>query len=123
NEQGIWPLEFTCRFGYPGYAILDALQMTPWGELFHAMVTRNDDSFETRTGFAAGIVMTTPPFPYGRDVVREPVGLPIVLEGVTDEDRRHLHYGEVRLKNTQLVTSGGYGWTMVVTGSGLTVRE
>jgi phosphoribosylamine--glycine ligase len=123
NEDGIWPLEFTCRFGYPGYAILDPLQQTPWGELFQAMVTRTGHAFETRAGFAAGIVMTTPPFPYGRDLVPEPTGLPIVFDGISDEERRHLHYGEVALAAGQLVTSGAYGWTMVVTGTGATVRE
>lgn len=123
NEEGIWPLEFTCRFGYPGYAILEPLQKTPWGELFRRMVTRTGDKFETRTGFAAGIVMTSPPFPYARNLVAEPVGLPIVFECVADEERRHLHYGEVALADGQLVTSGAFGWTMVVTGTGLTVRE
>ncbi|MET0873612.1 MAG: phosphoribosylglycinamide synthetase C domain-containing protein [Pseudolabrys sp.] len=123
NEEGIWPLEFTCRFGYPGYAILDPLQKTPWGELFRRMVTRTGDKFETRAGFAAGIVMTSPPFPYARNLVAEPIGLPIVFEGVSDEERRHLHYGEVALADGQLVTSGAFGWTMVVTGTGVTVRE
>lgn len=123
NETGIWPLEFTCRFGYPGYAILEPLQTTPWGELFHAMVTRTGVSFQTRAGFAAGIVMTTPPFPYSREMVREPAGMPIVFDGIDDGERRHLHHGEVCLEHGQLVTAGAYGWTMVVTGIGASVGE
>jgi phosphoribosylamine---glycine ligase len=123
NERGNWPLEFTCRFGYPGYAILEALQETPWGELFHAMVARTCEEIRTRPGFAAGIVMTTPPFPYDRSLVRAPVGMPIIFDRVSDEEHQHLHYGEVRLKDGRLVTSGAYGWTMVVTGTGRTVHE
>ena len=123
NERGIWPLEFTCRFGYPGYAILEPLQEMPWGEVFHAMVTRSTDTLRTRPGFAAGIVMTTPPFPYARHVVNEPVGMPIIFDRLAHDERRHLHYGEVGLKDGQLVTSGAYGWTMVVTGTGSTVQE
>ena len=42
--------------------------------------------------------MTTPPFPYGRNVVNEPVGMPIVFDRVSDDERRHLHYGEVGLE-------------------------
>ncbi len=124
NEAGIWPLEFTCRFGYPGYAILDPLQETPWGELFHSMVGRSASSFKTRNGFSAGVVMTTPPFPYARSNVNEPVGLPVLFdESLTENDRRHLHYGEVGMNGTQLVTTGAYGWTMVVTGTGSSVRS
>jgi phosphoribosylamine--glycine ligase len=67
--------------------------------------------------------MTTPPFPYGRNVVNEPIGMPIVFDRVGDEERRHLHYGEVGLRDGQLVTSGAYGWTMVVTGTGRTVQD
>jgi phosphoribosylamine---glycine ligase len=122
NEEGIWPLEFTCRFGYPGFAILDPLQRTPWSALFHAMVTRSRGAFDTLPGFAAGIVLSTPPFPYARPDVKVPVGMPVLFDpSVTDEDARHIHYGEVGLQNGQLVTSGAYGWTMVVTGVGASI--
>lgn len=124
NEAGIWPLEFTTRFGYPGYAVLDPLQQTGWAELFGMMARqRGGNRFVARGGFSVGIVLTTPPFPYSRKEVDEPVGLPILFDEIDDQDRRHLHYGEVGLDGDQLVTSGLYGWTMVVTGLGATIGE
>jgi phosphoribosylamine---glycine ligase len=122
NDQGIWPLEFTCRFGYPGFAVLSPLQLTPWSTLFRAMLGLPGGAFRTGSGFSTGIVLTTPPFPYTRKQVREPVGLPVLLDGALSEgDRRNLHYGEIGRAGEDLVTSGLYGWTMVVTGCGDTI--
>ena len=124
NAQGIWPLEFTCRFGYPGYAILDPLQRTPWSTLFKGMVSGNGRDLCTSPGFAVGLVMTTRPFPYVRKLVPEPVGLPILFDGdITERDRRNIHFGEIGLEGSQLVTAGYQGWTMVVTGTGSTIAE
>ncbi|WP_420137711.1 hypothetical protein [Sphingomonas sp.] len=116
NDAGIWPLEFTCRFGYPGFAVLEPLQAISWGALLRSMVDGSGASFPHRPGFCVGIVMTTPPFPYSRHQVAAPIGLPILLDPTFDAtDQRHLHPGEVGLAAGQWVTSGLYGWTLVVT--------
>ena len=66
-------------------------------------------------------MITTPPFPYSRHQVDAPVGMPVIVDASLDlADRSHLHYGEVGLAGGNLVTSGLYGWTMVVTGVGTT---
>ncbi|NNM71520.1 phosphoribosylamine--glycine ligase [Enterovirga aerilata] len=124
NERGIWPLEFTCRFGYPGFAILDPLQETAWAELFRTMTSRSGARLRTRPGFAVGVVLTTPPFPYTRrEIPDAPVGLPVLFEGeLGAADRANFHHGEVGLDGAgALVTSGIYGWTAVVTGTGATI--
>jgi phosphoribosylamine--glycine ligase len=124
NDEGIWPLEFTCRFGYPGYAILGPLQLTPWSRLFRSMLHRNPTRFETAPGFSVGIVVTTPPFPYSREQVDEPKGLPIVFEGeLSPEERSNLHFGEVAFQDGTFVTSGASGYTLVVTGTGASIEE
>jgi phosphoribosylamine---glycine ligase len=116
NEAGVWPLEFTCRFGYPGYAVLTPLQETPWGDLLKAMVNAGMERMQTRSGFCVGVVRTTPPFPYSREEVDEPVGLPLLIEPGA---REHVHLCEVGLDASgALITSGLYGWTAVVTGIG-----
>ncbi|HEX8234248.1 MAG TPA: hypothetical protein VF559_12990 [Caulobacteraceae bacterium] len=122
NEDGVWPLEFTCRFGYPGFAVLAPLQLTPWGELFAAVARRAPQVMRTRPGFSVGVVLTTPPFPYTRKQVSEPVGLPIMLD--EDADPAHLHLGEAGLDESgQLCTAGLYGWTAVATGVGATIQD
>lgn len=125
NEAGIWPLEFTCRFGYPGFAILAPLQRTGWAELFRAIASRSTTRFETAPGWCVGMVMTTRPFPFTRSWVPEEVGLPVLVEGqVSAPDRANMHWGEMALDvDGQPVTAGFHGWTMVVTGTGTSVAE
>lgn len=124
NESGIWPLEFTCRFGYPGYSILEPLQITPWSSLLKAVASQSTTSFETMPGFSVGVVLTTRPFPYFRSQVAEPVGLPITFEGsLSESDHKNIHLGEVGIIDGEMVTAGYHGWTMVVTGTGSTILQ
>jgi len=120
NQDGVWPLEFTCRFGYPGFAVLEPLQGTGWGSLLELLISRSLPAFPALPGYSVGVVLTVPPMPLSRKQVDAPVGLPIAIG---DLDRRHLHFGEVGMRGGQLVTAGLYGWTAVVTGTGATIRE
>jgi phosphoribosylamine--glycine ligase len=120
TADGIWPLELTCRFGYPGFAVLEPLQDIGWGELFAAMISGGPSSFAIYPGFSLCVVLTTPPFPYSRHQVAAPVGMPVVVGDVPADQ---LHLGEVGRVGTQLVTSGVYGWTAVVTGTGAAIGE
>lgn len=123
NEHGIWPLEFTCRFGYPGFAVLDPLQTDGWDDLLPRMALRKEPRFRTAEGFSVCVVLTVPPFPYRQGYAELSKGAPILFRGaLSDEDVRHLHYGEVALKHGQLVADGSIGYLMVATGIGDTVE-
>ena len=123
NEEGLWPLEFTSRFGYPGFAICDALHEESWDSIFAAMLRRDRAEFATRAGYAAGVVLTVPPFPYRHGYAELSKGSPISFrETMTRADHEHLHFAEVALRDGQLVTSGMIGYVGVATGTGETVQ-
>jgi phosphoribosylamine--glycine ligase len=124
NSQGLWPLEFTCRFGYPGFPILDSLHDDRWDELFSRMISRESTTIHTRAGFSVGVVITVPPFPYSTGYDQLGKGMPVCFRGeLSSADNDAIHYGEVALCDGQLVTAGILGYIAVVTGIGETVQE
>jgi len=124
NDEGVWPLELTSRFGYPGFAVLSALQRDPWDELLVRLVEQRIDGMETHPGYAVGVVITVPPFPYRDGYERLGKGLPILLdEDLTEAEHASLHFSEVRMNGEQLVTAGAIGYVGVVTGRGETAFE
>ncbi|MES2980154.1 MAG: phosphoribosylglycinamide synthetase C domain-containing protein [Pseudomonadota bacterium] len=123
NENGLWPLEFTSRFGYPGFAICEALHDEPWDKIFCRMLRHQSRQMRTRSGFAAGVVLTVPPFPYREGYARLSKGFPICLDEMNTKDYAALHFAEVARQGSQIVTSGVMGYVGVATGTGPTVAD
>ena len=124
NEAGLWPLEFTSRFGYPGFAICEALHQEPWERILRRMVRRDSLALATGDGFACGVVLTVPPFPYRHGYEELSKGEPICLRpGACDADRDALFWAEVAQVRGQLVTSGCTGYVGVATGTGAAVQQ
>lgn len=118
DHNHIWPLEFTCRFGYPGYAILGTLQIEGWADLFRRMLDREARDFSVRNEYALGVVITVPPFPYPDGYERLSKGLPITFRDPRPDDSEHFHLAEAALHAGGLVCSGQIGYPLVVTGTG-----
>ncbi|HYZ62301.1 MAG TPA: hypothetical protein VE650_07585, partial [Acetobacteraceae bacterium] len=124
NEQGLWPLEFTCRFGIPGYAILAPLQTAGWGDLLGRMMARGAGRFPASEDWSIGIVLTIPPFPEelpGADPAADP---PIFYRQEPDgAEAAHYHLNDVRVEDGQLLARRRTGYLICVTGTGPTVEQ
>ncbi|MGI4951284.1 MAG: phosphoribosylamine--glycine ligase [Janthinobacterium lividum] len=121
NEQGLWPLEFTCRFGNPGYAILSPLQTAGWGDLFGRMLEGGHGSFPTTPDWCTGLVLTIPPFPEERPGA-DPALDPPVLFHAPPDDPAHYHFSDMRQTDGQLYAGRNTGYAMVVTGAGPSIE-
>ena len=118
NANGIWPLEFTSRFGYPGYCICAALQQDSWESLFKRMLKKSSLFIDTDSGFAAGVVLSVPPFPYSYGYELLSKGLPILFQSsIIDSDKKYLHFNEVANQDGCLVTSGVTGNVATAVGA------
>ncbi len=122
NGNGIYPLEFTCRFGYPQLLIQRVGITEPMGEFFYKITSGDDFVFKTKKGFQVGVLMAVPPFPYedmktfdsfSRDAV-------VVFKKPMKEG---VHPIEIKMENNEWLIAGKSGEALIVTGTGTTMKE
>jgi phosphoribosylamine--glycine ligase len=120
NGKGVYPLEFTARFGYPTISIHMEGILNPMGEFLHAIAKGEQFTLKTQNGFQVGIVIATPPFPYRDDKMFQIYKDASVLFKKPNYDGVHL--GDVKLVENDWKLAGKSGYALVVTGSGSTVE-
>lgn len=122
--KGIYPLEFTTRFGFPTIQIqLEGILM-PAGEWLCKLAQGESFELKTKRGFQVGVRIMVPTyFSKGRDTgtIEMYRDLPILfkkpgnLEGV--------HIEDIKLEEGVWRIAGDSGCLLVITGSGSTVEE
>ncbi|MFT4250220.1 MAG: phosphoribosylamine--glycine ligase [Candidatus Woesearchaeota archaeon] len=121
NGNGIYPLEFTSRFGYPTISIQQEGLLTPISELFYGMATKTMKTFKTKTGFQIGVRVVVPPFPY-----KDPETFAVKSKDSVitfKKGREGVHIEDVKLVNNEWVVTGNSGVVLIVCGAATTMKE
>jgi len=121
NARGIYPLEFTCRFGYPTISVQIEAITSEWGEFFHAIAAKEPYELRTKKGFQVGVVCAVPPFPYDDKSEMEIYRDSSIL--FKKQNTEGIHLGDVKFVDGDWRIAGYSGYALVVTGSGATVEE
>jgi len=122
NAKGIYPLEFTMRFGYPHISIAMEGVTCPWGEFLYKLASGEPCGLKVKKGFQLGVVIAVPPFPYDDiDAFKQFSEGAVVL--FRKEGKDGVHLGDVKLIEGDWILAGTIGYALVVTGSGSTVEE
>jgi len=122
NSQGIYPLEFTARFGYPAISIQQAGMITPIGEFLAALARGRKPELKVRRGFQIGVRVVVPPYPFhDPDTFDEMSRDAVIL--FKRPNREGIHIEDVREVNGEWLVAGESGVVLIVVGTGTTVRQ
>jgi phosphoribosylamine--glycine ligase len=122
NNNGIYPLEFTSRFGYPSIFIQQEGILTPISEFLWELATGVDPKWRTRSGFQIGVRIVVPPFPFDDEATFESFSKnnAIVFKRGTPEQ---VHIEDVKQVNGQWLIAGTSGVVLAVVGTGQTMKQ
>jgi phosphoribosylamine--glycine ligase len=122
NARGIFPLEFTCRFGYPTINLQLEGVLSRWGEFLAAIARGQPFNLRTKKGFQICVVIAVPPFPFvDPDAFKKfSEDAAVIFKKPMAEG---LHPCDIRLVDGDWRLAGNSGYALVVSGSGSTMDD
>jgi len=122
NSRGIYPLEFTSRFGYPHVSIMMEGVLSEWAEFLHGIAKGEKPEFRVKRAFEVGVVVAVPPFPFDdpKAFKKYSEEASIIFKKPAYEG---VHLGDVKLVEGDWRLAGNSGYALVITGSGTTMSE
>jgi phosphoribosylamine--glycine ligase len=122
NSNGIYPLEFTARFGYPTISIQQEGLLMPIGEFFLKLADGSLKQFKTRSGFQIGVRVVVPPFPF-KDTETFLSNSKDAVIIFKKPNREGVHIEDVKQVNDEWLVTGTSGVVLIVIGMGPTMRQ
>ncbi|WP_413580874.1 phosphoribosylglycinamide synthetase C domain-containing protein [Bdellovibrio sp. HCB288] len=122
NARGVYPLEFTPRFGYPTLNLQLEGILSKWGEFMYALAAGQDFQLRTKKGLQLAVVVAVPPFPFSdNDTFRKfSEDAPVVFKKPIADG---VYPCEVKKVDGEWLLTGTSGYSLVVSGAGSTMDE
>jgi phosphoribosylamine--glycine ligase len=122
NNNGIYPLEFTARFGYPQICLQQEAITEPMGNLLFKIASGQDFTIRTKRGYQVGALIVVPPFPFHDPKTFESFSEDAIVV-LKKQSLEGIHIADLQEVNGEWLVTGAEGIAMVVTGSGTTMRD
>ena len=122
NNNGVYPLEFTARFGYPTISIQQEGLLLPISELLYKLAEGSITRFRARSGFQVGVRIVVPPFPFKDRETFDSSSKDAVILFKTPS-REGIHIEDVRLVHDEWLVTGTSGVALIVCGIGPTMKQ
>src|ERR1700726_1650011 len=108
DEKGHpWPLEFTCRLGWPAFWLQTALHQGDVVEWLMNLASGMDTRSMLMDKICCGVVLAIPDYPYSHATRKEVAGGPIY--GLTPSLWRHFHPSQMLLgENVPNIVNGAH---------------
>jgi len=125
NEQGAWPLEFTCRFGYPLTQIIADGFRIPMGHFLEQLAQGTITQARVGGRFSLGVVVAVPPFPFTSKPEYDRYSKDLPIFGITKDRIDHVRLAEVKWdpERGRFLTANEAGYTLIVTGTGESLED